>query len=349
VSLKTQRVPGLDAIRAICAFIVLVGHTSPPPLLEGLDESNLIAKVFAGIYNNLWNGPAAVIVFFVISGFCIHYPYSRSLNISSLKVYVVRRYLRIGIPMIFAVAIYIAFNMNLSLFNDSILWSLVAEAVYYGLYPALLACRRKLNGWTPLIFGCVVLALALASSNPTAANYPSFGNQLNWVIGLPCWLTGCWLAERVSNSELPVAPSSRSIWIWRISIWGFATACSILRFHSPIGYPWTLNLFSVAVVFWLAQEISHCMSHPFPGWLEWSGKWSYSLYLIHLLAFPIYSNLNLPNFGFFFNWTFKVFFALLCSYIFYLLIEYPSHLAARKAGALVSKEMRLPANFPMLK
>ena len=83
-ALKSQRVAGLDSIRAICAFWVVMGHIGAPPLLEGLDEANPIAKVVAGIYGNLWSGPAAVIVFFVISGFCIHYPYASDAICSDL-------------------------------------------------------------------------------------------------------------------------------------------------------------------------------------------------------------------------------------------------------------------------
>lgn len=335
-ALKSQRVAGLDSIRAICAFWVVMGHIGAPPLLEGLDEANPIAKVVAGIYGNLWSGPAAVIVFFVISGFCIHYPYASSLRIPALNTYLVRRYLRIGIPLIVAIGMSSVLKINLSVFNDSILWSLVAEVVYYGLYPVLLAGRRKCKGWAPIILGCVGMALVVASTNPSAGNYPSYGNGLNWLLGLPCWLSGCWLAERVRKREIPVAPSPRSIWIWRLSIWGLATVCSILRYHSPMGYPWTLNLFSVAVVFWLAQEIARCMAAPFPRWLEWAGTWSYSLYLIHLLARPVYERLGVPNFGYFLNWILLVFFALLLSYLFYLLVELPGHFAARTAGKLLS-------------
>lgn len=52
-TVKSQRVAGLDSIRAICAFWVVMGHIGAPPLIAGLDESNLIAKVVAGIYGNL--------------------------------------------------------------------------------------------------------------------------------------------------------------------------------------------------------------------------------------------------------------------------------------------------------
>jgi peptidoglycan/LPS O-acetylase OafA/YrhL len=336
-AIKYQRVAGLDSIRAICAFWVVMAHIGAPPLIEGLDRANPIAKLVGGLYGNLWSGPAAVIIFFVISGFCIHYPFARSLQIPSLRIYLARRYLRIGIPLMVIIGITSILKTSLTLYNDSILWSLVAEVIYYGLYPGLLACRRKCSGWDPIILGCVGMAIVLASTNPSAGDYQTYGNLLNWIIGLPCWLSGCWLAEKILKKEPPLSPSPHSIWIWRLSIWGMATVCSILRYHSPLGYPWTLNLFAIAVVLWLAHEVAHCIATPFPRWLEWAGSWSYSLYLVHLLAAPVYGKLSIPNLGYFFNWVLLVFFVLLCSYFFYLLVELPSHFAAKSVGKLPSE------------
>jgi peptidoglycan/LPS O-acetylase OafA/YrhL len=179
----------------------------------------------------------------------------------------------------------------------------------------LLAARRNVSTWKPLILGSFVFAFALAATNPAAGNYPSFGNALNWILGLPCWLGGCWLADRVVNSEIPQTPTRGKTWIWRASILGIATILSILRFHSPLGYPWTLNLFGIVVVFWLANEISWFMARPPNRWLEWAGQWSYSVYLFHVLALPIYLLFEMPNFGVFFNWFWKMFFIMATSYL----------------------------------
>ena len=45
-----------------------------------------------------YDGVAAVIVFFVISGLCVHYPYARSGH-CPLPSFFARRFLRIGIPL----------------------------------------------------------------------------------------------------------------------------------------------------------------------------------------------------------------------------------------------------------
>jgi len=72
----------------------------------------------------------------------------------------------------------------------------VAEVIYYGLFPGLLVLRRMSSSWAPLILTSVAMAIMLAATNPVAGNYPSFGNGLNWLLGLPCWLSGCWPAEK---------------------------------------------------------------------------------------------------------------------------------------------------------
>jgi peptidoglycan/LPS O-acetylase OafA/YrhL len=71
------------------------------------------------------------------------------------------------------------------------------------------------------------------------------------------------------------------------------------------------------------------MARPPNRWLEWAGQWSYSVYLFHVLALPIYLLFEMPNFGYFFDWFLKMFFIMATSYLFYLLIEYPGHRLAR--------------------
>jgi peptidoglycan/LPS O-acetylase OafA/YrhL len=96
---------GLDTIRFFCALWVVMGHFGAPPLPAFIDKSTLPGLLTIGIYNNLTSGPAAVIVFFVISGLCIHFPHAVTLSIPNGGTYLVRRYLRIVPPMLVAIAI----------------------------------------------------------------------------------------------------------------------------------------------------------------------------------------------------------------------------------------------------
>lgn len=232
--------------------------------------------------------------------------------------------------MCFAMAIANMMNVKLALFENSVLWSLFAELLYYTIYPFLLYLRRLLKSWVPLLMLSFTMALIVAGTNPQAADYPSYGIQLNWLLGLPCWLLGCHLTEKVIGS--PAADTEVSIWTWRSGILVASMITSILRFHTPIGYPWTLNFFALVVSLWLSREILHFRKNRTIRLLEWAGSWSYSLYLVHILVIKALSALALPNLGYLLNWAVPMALILASSLLFAVLIELPSHRLARYVG-----------------
>jgi peptidoglycan/LPS O-acetylase OafA/YrhL len=323
-----NHVRGLDAIRALCAFWVVMGHFGAPPIGWVVTKASLLGGFATGIYNNLTSGPAAVIVFFVISGFCIHYPQVNTFRLASIPAYALRRYARVGLPLLAALVVAEPLHVHLGLLTKTVVWSLVAELIYYTIYPLLLTARRRQRSWKKSIAVSFLLALTVAASDPGAGDYPSYGIALNWVLGLPCWLLGCELAERVRLSDDPME-FKFSVWHWRILIFVIAATCSVLRFHSPIGYPWTLNFFALLVGFWLYREIIHFRSAQPPSWLEWMGTWSYSLYLGHVLAQPLFQMIRGGPDTSVGDWAFHMVFILAFSYLFYLAVERPAHWTAR--------------------
>ncbi len=325
------RVVGLDALRFVAALWVVFAHCGPFPLTEGLDRTSIVGLVVQGGYGNLFAGVPAVIVFFVISGFCVHYPYR---TVSTLEVvpYLVRRYLRIGIPLLLAMLLAVPLHVNLSLFHNSILWSLAAELIYYTLYPGLLRLRTWI-GWDRLIAAAYLLAYCGVLVHPGAKDYSPYGTWLNWLIAFPSWLLGCRLAE-VNWNPVDASLISSRVWSWRFGIWGLSWVCSVLRFHSPLGYPWTMNLFALPVFFWLRAEIISARLHGANRSLEWAGQWSYSIYLVHMIAMSGVKAMSLPNLGYGVNWILLMGVVLLASYLFYLLVERPGHLLARRASIL---------------
>lgn len=328
-------VRGLDSVRFLCACWVAMDHVGVPPITAGIDRSSAFGWLINGVWDNSISGPAAVIVFFVISGFCIHYPQIGKNAIASIPSYFSRRYIRIIAPLVPAVVGGLLLHVHLNLFNETILWSLLAELIYYSLYPLLLALRRRLTSWIALIAGALIIALVVAATDATAGNYPSYGSELNWLLGLPCWLTGCEVAERFKDDRIGI--SDVAIWRWRAGVWFFSFVCCSLRFHSPIGYPWTLNFFAIFVGFWLLREIRHFQSVPPVLWAEMAGRWSYSLYLTHTLANSIFDKVQIPNLGLFFRWALQMSFVLLFALIFALAFEFPGHALARWAGYRLSK------------
>lgn len=340
-----MRVRGLDTIRGVCAIWVVVSHLGSPPILSLSETGSTIGKLVHALSNNCWNGAAAVIIFFVISGFCIHYPYAKSLHIPSLAEFLARRYLRIGLPLLAVLAILPWTGVDLAYLYNTILWSLIAELIYYSLYPVLLAIRRKRHSWILVWVATFFTAIAVAATNPTIKNYWGYGPALTWLLGLPCWIAGCHLADLTAQAKLP---KTSSITAWRFALWAVSIACSMLRFHSPVGYPWTLNLFSLMATYWLALEIDHFQAIAPPTKLEWLGRWSYSIYISHVIVHSWWDALvHVPS-DTLVNWSCQMMAILTCSYLFFLIVEYPSHLIARSLGKLVSSgrtKIAIESNF----
>jgi peptidoglycan/LPS O-acetylase OafA/YrhL len=185
-----------------------------------------------------------------------------------------------------------------------------------------------------MLLASLLAAFLLVVTEPAAKDYPSWGSWLNWILGLPCWLVGCRLAE--ATSEVRLSATAR-IWHWRLGIWGASAICSALRYHSAVGYPWTLNLFAIAVGYWLNREIRIFQARKPLEWLEWMGKWSYSIYLAHVPARAFLAQFALPNLGHALNWIVQMVLILGACYVFYLSVERPAHFLARAVGGRIGK------------
>src|SRR6516162_9002412 len=100
ISMRTRRErrhDSLDALRFLLAFWVAVSHFEVFPLFAGVDTGNKLGRLLVHGWSTLFYGLPAVIVFFVISGFCIHLPF-RHFETLSIGKYYARRYTRILVP-----------------------------------------------------------------------------------------------------------------------------------------------------------------------------------------------------------------------------------------------------------
>jgi peptidoglycan/LPS O-acetylase OafA/YrhL len=328
-SRSTTRVAGLDSIRFVCSFVVVLFHFGLVPRSVFGSDPHGLAALGRGVLGCLFNGPAAVIVFFVISGFCIHFPYRNAPSVN-VPAYYSRRLIRIGGPALIALWLWAVVGVKLQTEDTGIFWSVICEVEYYLLYPLLLRLRLRF-GWVSLIVIAQLAAYALAffhlsDIQRVAGGYPAFG-LWNWVIGLPCWLVGCWLAE---TSERFPEPSAALLWLSRIGIFVTSALLQALRFHGGsvfLSNAFTLNLFAILACLWLGLEIAYRRNKAAPRALEWAGKWSYSLYLMHpavpgillMLTFlsPIYSSVAVS--------LFMSCCSVVLAYGFYLVVEAPFH------------------------
>ena len=321
-----NRVRGLDAIRFVCAFWVVIWHYGVP-VPFGHSGGSRPVWLFDALLHSSFNGTAAVVVFFVISGFAIHYPFRHGER-PNWTEYFLRRYLRIGIPLV--IVLVLLHLTGAAGAEQGVLWSLYAEIIYYTAYPFLMAFRRR-SGWRPVLALSSLAALLLALYDPHGRHFHEYGIQLNWAIGLASWLLGCVLAEQ---ADALTAATVARIWLWRFGVWAASTAFLVVAFHTPVGDSWMVTPFAVLVFFWLRQEIRHFRLHPPLERLEQAGAWSYSLYIIHLPAQRLVTFLRVPIHNQAMLWFFEIGAALLLSYLFYLLVERPSHqLARRMKGA----------------
>jgi peptidoglycan/LPS O-acetylase OafA/YrhL len=329
-----QRVAGLNALRFICALWVVFSHFGFVPLADFLPENKPGMKLILGLYHNLFCGIAAVIVFFLISGFCIHFPFRNAASIP-FYAFITRRYIRIGIPLIAALSIvFLCKSAAIAGFYEAILWSLVAESIYYTIYPVLFPLLRD-SGWN-LIIGAYLFSFCVILWRPQAKSFHDFGPFLTWIVGLPCWLLGCMLANQFPFEKQ--LPNHGSVLFWRCAIWALATFSSILRFHGSIGYPWTLSFFAIGCFFWLRAELRWFQIHPPNRNLERAGLWSYSLYLCHVPVFMLLPTLPVFNiYGPRTAWILQIASCLLISYTFFRLVENPSHSLARYVGRLLPR------------
>ena len=322
-----SRVLPISSLRFILALIVLIGHTEFPFLRE--PQHNPILWAVRALLRTAFNGPAAVVVFFVISGFCIHFPNRAGLSMPSWKAYYARRYIRILIPMAAALLLALPLRFPFNLFHQSILWSLLCEEIYYFLYPLFLTLQRQF-GWSKLLAVAGVLSLCVILTDPRAKDYPGFGPGLNWLLGLPCWLLGCHLAARFEVIRLRNVDTIQ-IWGWRAGAWVLSVIAAILTFHTPVGHPWTLNLFAVYSLFWMEREIAYYHDRPAP-WFEGVGEASYSIYLVHQHGFNLAVLMGSLSMSLTAGWAFTLATAAVFATLFYLLVERPSHKLARRIG-----------------
>jgi peptidoglycan/LPS O-acetylase OafA/YrhL len=332
---KQERYSALDALRFVLATWVAIGHLGPFPWFINASQTGGLIHIVDRALNTIVWGMPAVMAFFVISGFCIHMPFRDRDDVPLVRFYA-RRYLRVTVPMLVALGIlYLLVPARPlwgahSVFWESTLWSLLIEEIYYAVYPLL---RRALKrfGWTPVLSISFVISIVTASCFPKALDWGDLGPLLTAVVLYPVWLLGARLSERAPS--LGAQRMSRAeIWRWRLAVWSVMWVVELMHFHLHVSQVHTMVFFGAFAALWIRKEITYARHVDPPRWLTNAGAWSYSLYLMHPAVFTVYW-LVLPG-GFTehprLGWLQTMAMTFVASYVFYLLVERPSHRLARK-------------------
>jgi peptidoglycan/LPS O-acetylase OafA/YrhL len=323
--------PVLDALRFVLAFWVAVGHFKMVPLFGNADTGTGLWHLFKRGWDTTVFGTPAVIVFFVISGFCIHLPFRGASSIDVPRYYL-RRYTRILLPVAGALVVYRLMGKHMIFWGESSilwsspLWSLLCEEIYYALYPLLRWARNKV-GWKFLLPATFAISVPIAATHLDAVNWHVFGPIGTAMMLLPVWLMGCLLAEQAES--LTELNPRLSIWFWRFLVWLASWVLEMMHFKLKISYTQTMVWFGVLAYFWLRQEIAHGKNTLPNRLLVAGGAWSYSLYLMHAQGGGLFEYLHLPSLGRIPDWFLVMASSLLFSYVFYVLVERPSHKLAR--------------------
>lgn len=325
-----RRIDGLDSIRFILAIFVLLYHIGHSHIYSFIDRSTLIGKFIAAGLDCLFNGPAAVIVFFIISGFCIHYPYVKERNIKLINFYA-RRYIRIMLPILTCYTLIHICGDGSNPFTEIIGWSIICELIYYTIYPLILVFIKYINlnliYWLSFIFSIFCVWYI----NPNAFMYPSYGVFGNAILGFPCFVLGIILARLSMTDKFILV---KNIYMIRFTLFFLSNICFSFMLHLKIGFPWTLNVFALLAFFWLYHEIMHFRISPPSKLLEWGGKWSYSIYIVHGLILVLYKAYNIKPYESILEWFILLITMLVASYVFYLVIEKPSRILSYRISQI---------------
>jgi peptidoglycan/LPS O-acetylase OafA/YrhL len=335
--LKTH-IRGINSLRFVAALWVAAAHGAWLPLRQLFQGGGPLSHAISQANDVAFNGSAAVVVFFLVSGFCIHLPFVRAERIE-VREYLVRRYVRIGGPLV-AVLLVIHFWSDPAARADfDVLWSVYCELAYYTLYPLLFPIFRRYGFKWAIVSATAIAALLIVTHWHYMYSW-QFGT-LTFLTSFPAWLLGCLIAEKMTKNDL--TEFNGSIWYWRAGAWIYSVVVLLGVFHSPIrvGYPASLLVFSFYCYFWLQQELRRWRLHAPAPWLEAGGTWSYSMYLVHKIVIAAFGELQLPI-PLLLNWALQLSVMRLISYGFYVLIERPSHSAARRMGRWLVKPVAAP-------
>ena len=310
-----HRLPGIDILRAVAALAVAVSHLVQTTLPEASARG---AKVWTTL------GSFGVGLFFVISGFCIHAPLVRreiggaSTSID-YRAFYRRRFLRLYPAHLVALAVSIGvaalipfpktattlisvttpaqlalhvmmlhtFSAKAFYSGNGVLWSLAVETHFYLAYPAFLALRRRFGSARV----CVALACVSGAVAFQAARLPSWFQILleNAPFRWWEWIVGCVVVE----VALRRPPSFRHGYPVVIAFAAVTAAIGmgLLTVHggsSARFFIWpVLFAGTILAAAWMRAPSSGSRMGLVPSALNAVGQASYSLYLVHPIAYHV--------------------------------------------------------------
>ena len=371
------RLIALDGLRGIAALVVVYFHYvigyGPLPAME-----NTI--VAASPLHLLWDGSAAVSLFFVLSGFVLSYGYLRPGSEQKLSIggFYLSRFLRLLMPyalafLLSAFCVHTLFSYRetdphgripfffiewikaaalpvSSLLQDGLLhrpgvfygvmpqaWSLSVELYLSLMFPLLLLLIRRAE---PVFVG-ILLLLPIYHYLPLHRSYPLMTS------GVVSFMLGMMLARH--HAKLANLLPWRAAWV-RWSFLAIGVICLGVRhtiniplkiFHPYSVTVWDIAGFGAFVVVWAALVSASFQRMLCLPLVQWLGRVSYSLYLVHMIVLylvlpPVLQMGNALGLAGATAWIAGMVAATLLSLalaqVFYWAVEHPFTLLARRVA-----------------
>jgi len=327
LQLRTERIPALDSMRGIAAFIVMSGHAA-----VAFDMIN----VFDGILGKLvrwtplgliFGGRQALLLFFVLSGYALSCAVIGDRAFTYPR-FLIRRVCRIWLPysatILLAAAVWYAvpphtlpgkeafINSPWPVTPDSRLilghlamtgldsdltlvppaWSLIHEMRISAIFPLLLACCRW---WLPAALAAATMlhvAAGAAIGCETWPCTPTSSRTIGDSILLTTYLIVFFIlgiAIAAGRGWLDRRLGSAPMWL-KASLWTGAIAALTLGYRAGVA---TDAVFGAASAVLIALVMVAPGAQRVLSWspFAWLGRISYSLYLTHWLVMDVVTHL----------------------------------------------------------
>ncbi len=362
VKAEQRRLPELDSLRGLAALVVVFYHfvLMWPPLLDSLNPIQWHGIHMTLLLHPLYTGHEAVVLFFVLSGLVLSFPYIRG-RAQSYTIFLTRRILRIYGPYLGALALsivgaaiwhgnhgrgtwqsmfwsepvrwklvlqHIAF-LGVYDWNqfDFVIWSLIDEMRISIIFPFLALLVLRVRSATALLLAAAASLLAMVA----VRHQPELSATFNLMITVhyvAFFILGILLAmhlKKISDRfrRLPAAVQA-GIFAAAFLLYNFTSPFARLRDSMPLfmAADWCVAVGALGyiVVGLNAPPAQRFLNSAGPRFL---GKISYSLYLIHapvLLALTFSVRNRLSPWA---QFPIYLVATLLLSYVFCICVEEP--------------------------
>ena len=263
----------------------------------------------------------SILLFFLISGFCIHYPNTISSARPCWKTYFKGRFWRIYPTYLIAIiftslisyychiqwddrtwslerilrVLTVSQNYppgNSQFLSNPSLWTIPLEIEFYVLYPLVFNFLSRFKFSRLFFFAVLLSGISIYLSNQNK-HWISFTAFFFW----PSWLLGAWIASLYSSNHL-LKLKKFIVYFPLFLFLIIALASRMQKWESWMQYAcWTVFYLFLMITFLRYEK--HCKEgiNLIFRIFAWIGKISFSLYLIHFPLFKLFGYIHLDAFG----------------------------------------------------